>query len=605
MTRPTERLLWVPDPLSGLALRAKWVGAPWHYTIEWGDGTSERVTFYQPPVRHQYSAPGRYQLVVRSDLNTEHTLAETVTVRAAITPHATFTLIPGSTSVRAELERLDEHVRYRIEWGDGRTTEHTAEDLAPVHEYLPGTGAPRITLTDLPARRSASFIGPQIPDPPDPEPAPRSSWRITNPQGTGVLELHGFPAHTRVDLGRGGGWPESTPAGSVTTDASGYASRDYTLWGTPEYGWLDDWRSISIRWTDPDTGRFRQMWQPVQWCEWQGVRATPNEGCCWHPFSFGKGSPRNPYNDFALWLDWEIGTPYRVAVLSSQVPNGRWRIEWEPGVVEEFDVAGNHFRVEHDYGSNRDVWIVVTAPDGATARRRLRQVQPIFETWKDGSLAIFQAYENHGQQLGEVRDCDPYSVMRVDAGDGRPIDQMHRPSFVCPDRSGNGLRYAKPGRYRVIVYAPMSEPVSYVHDQAARGAGVEAEFDIRDEEVRRVARLEQTFHVGALHENSYTAWFEISTPGSEPVPWQIEFTLDEPARLAGAECWRGEVTVTELGQGRTRITGQQPLTPGEATRLDITVDPCGQLRVWPTDVAVHSPAPSASAADPGADTPSH
>ncbi|WP_367139620.1 hypothetical protein [Saccharothrix sp. HUAS TT1] len=585
MTKPTSRLDWFPDPTDPLAVRAAWFGAGWHYTLEWGDGTRDRLLFWQPPRRHVYPAPGRYTAVATAELAHSKPVSMQVVLRPTLTPQAGFELIPDTTRVRATLEHHDEQVLYRVDWGDGRVSQHDVHDLAPEHEYLPGIGTPTITVVDVPARRTGRFTGPEIPDPPLPESGPRTEWRLTTPLGSGRLDLHGFPAHTTVELGRAGWGSGSTPPGTVVTDAHGRAARDYTLWPT-NAPWLDDWQSIHVRWTDPDNGRFRQRWQPVQVCEWLGG-PKHDDTVCQEPNPSQRNSPRNPCNELPLTVDWEIGSPQIVTLTCAPAVDGTWTVEWGDDVTDQVPVQrGGFFTATHDYGRLREVWPKVTDPRGRVGRRRLRQIRPKPRTWTDGSLAIFQEWEQHVADCAYLGYCDPYSVMRVDCGDGRPLAQVHRPSLVCPDRSGNGFSYAAPGSYLVTIHGPMSEPVTYTHVQKTKSGLGEAEFPIREP----ANPLTQTFHVGDVSKpDRYTAWFEITNSATEPVPWRLDFTLAAPARLADVRSWVGTASVTDLGGGKWRITCDTPARPRDPFRVEITVEPCGSPRVWPADIHLSPP----------------
>lgn len=598
MTRPTSRFEWWPDPLNPHAIRALWVGAGWHYTLEWGhvgsDGkpATDAVMFWEViPKHHVYPQAGRYTLIGRPGLPHANPVSADITLRNTLKPEAAFELLGDQRSVRATLERHDELVRYRIEWGDGTVTEHDVNDLTPAHEYPAGFGTPKITVHDLPARRQATFVGPEIPDPPDRESDPRMQFRTTKgkPDWLGELELFGFPPNTAVELGPAGSSSGGyTPPGTVTTDGSGYASREYKL--LDDLWLFDDWWQVYARWTDPVTKRWRQMWLPIQWCEYAGGPSDdPTKvGPCWQP-----STPRIPCNQFPLLVDWEIAAPHVITLYTATPgPPGDWQVDWGDGTTETVAAPEGRLRVTRDYGGIRNVWVTVTRPDGRVARRRLRQMQPRFETWNDGSLAIFWQHEEHAnvkEPPCNLKDCDPYTVVRIDSGDGRPLQQRARPSLHCPDSSGNGISYAAPGTYQIAVYAPMSVTRYGTHEQKTRGHG-EGEFDIREDRPAPHP-LTQSFHVGQTSQRgSYTAWFVITNPSDAAVPWELEFTLDAPAVLSEVSCWRGEATKTDLGAGRWRITGTTPVPSRDTTRLDITVDPCGDPRVWPTAISL-PPAP--------------
>lgn len=604
MTKPTSRLNWLPDPVNPLALRAAWVGAGWHYTLEWGHLTDsgepaqDAMMWWDPPVYHLYPRAGRFTLIGRPGLPNSSPVSTVVTLRTKLKPEPRFELLEDGRSVRASLERHDDDVRYRIDWGDHTVTEHDVNDLAPVHQYSPGIGKPTITVHDLPAKRQATFVGPEIPEPPPPEAEPRMQFRTTTgkPEWMGMLELFGFPPRTTVDLGPAGSYTydglggQLTPPGQVTTDANGYASREYKLL---EDKWqFDDWWQVYARWTDPTTQRWRQMWLPIQWCEYAGGPGDdPTEvGPCWRPIVGGEGTPRNPCNQFPLLVDWDIPAPHVITLFTATPgPQGDWSVDWGDGTTETVAAPEGRLRATRNYGGIKNVWVTVTRPDGRVARRRLRQMEPRFETWKDGSLAIFWQYEEHiNEPPCTLKDCDPYTVVRIDSGDGRPLQQRARPSLHCPERSGNGISYAAPGTYQVAVYAPMSVTRYGTHVQKTRGHG-EGEFEIREEQPAPNP-LTQTFHVGdTTKPGRYTARFEITNSAEGPVPWQLEFTLAAPAVLADVQSWVGTATKHDLGGGRWRITCDAPARPRDPFPVEITVQPCGNPRIWPTGITLTVP----------------
>lgn len=595
MTRPTQRLDWVADPLDSKAVRCKWYGAGWHYTLVWGDGASERVLFWQPPVKHAYPTVGNYTIVARSDLHEDYTASVVVTLRDYLRPPLSVQLVEGTRNrVRLTLPHVAEPVRFEVDWGDGQVTEHGASDTDPEHEYPDNfAGRPTILVRDMPARRTNSIVGPDMPEPPPPESDARMQFRTTKgkPDWTGVLELFGFPPRTTVDLGPAGN-RNMTPPGTVTTDGNGYASREYTL--LDDTWQFDDWWQVYARWTDPTTKRWRQKFLPIQWCEYAGgPYDDPTQlGPCWKPVISGKGTARNPCNEFPLLVDWDIAAPQVITLYTATPgPIGDWNVDWGNGVTQSAPAANGLLRVTHDYGQIKNVWVTVTRPDGRVARRRLRQMEPRFETWTDGSLAIFWQYEQHiNEPPCALKDCDPYTVVRIDAGDGRPLQQRARPSLHCPDRSGNGISYGAPGEYRIAVYAPMSATRYGTHVQKTRGIG-EGEFEIKADEPAPNP-LSQTFHVGNIAQpGRYTAQFRITNNSDRPVPWLLEFTLAPPAVLADVQSWVGTATKHDLGDGRWRVTCDQPARARDPFPVEITVDPCGNPRMWPADVRLE-PAPT-------------
>lgn len=580
MTKPTSRLDWVPDPVNGRAIRAAWFGSGWDYTIQWGDGTSDRVLHNQPPVRHTYPAVGRYTIVASSGISDKITATAEVTTRAKPQPTATFALVEGTRRVRADLERLDDHVVYLLDWGDGQSSRHDVHDLAPEHEYGPGIGAPTITVHDVPGRRTARFVGPDIPKPPPPEAEPGSLFRVTNAATwRGVVELFGMPPNTNIQMGPAG----PTGPGTVVTDESGHASREYVFMSARAD---NEWQSVSIRWTD-EGGVARQRWQPLRLCDWIGGprETSQEEWTCWTPGPYP--SPHPPQCDIPVTIDWNIGAPAIITLHSAPAVNGTWQVAWGDGATDLVEVTNGRFSATHDYRVYGSYWAVVTDPRGKVGRRRLRPIKPLPRTWQDGSLAIFQEHETHSSVLGEIRDCDMYSVMRVDPGDGRPLYQIHRPSPYCPDSTGNGISYAAPGTYQVRMYGPMTDPITYTHVQKTRGIR-DGIFTIKQES--SPPPITQTFHPDAISQPSrYTAFFTIRNSDQRPQSWRLEFTLAAPAVLTDIFCWRGEVIKTDLGDGRWIIEGTQPVVKDDPTRLDITVDPCGTPRVWPSDVSLSVP----------------
>jgi hypothetical protein len=588
MTRSRTRLEWYPHVTNPLAIGALWIGVEGHYTIDWGDQTpSTDVPHWNTrPVVHVYPRGGKYLLTARSKLNRSVPATLDVVVRPEASPQATVRLLTGTT-VELRLREWDAPLVHRVNWGDATEPEEfDLSQLAPQHVYPAGFGKPTITVTDVPAMRKLRLTGPEIPARPF-EPVPRTTFRA-EARGSvlgGVLELFGFPPGVTVELGPAG-WRDWTPAGSVTVDNLGQARRYYELFRA-DAPWLDEWYSVYVRWTDPDTKRWQQLFQPVQWCEFAGGPAadTTRKGPCWQPVSGGTGHPRIPCNEFALLVDWELASPQIITLSAAPAPAGKWSVDWGDGAVEVVEVTDRGLHATHDYGAIKPVWITVTNPAGLKAYRRLRQIEPRFKTWNDGSLVIFYAYEAHENTPDPCnrRDCDPYTVARVDAGDGRPLVERFRSSVFCPSTVGSGLSYAAPGTYTVTVYAPMSETRTGTHIQKTRSTRGQGEFDVSEDVAPNP--LSQKFHVGAVDSPArYTAEFEITNSGEQPVPWQLEFTLDDPAVLAEAESSIGTATITNLGQGKWRITCDSPARSKDPFPVLITVEPCGSPRVWPTDV---------------------
>lgn len=70
--KPTPRLVIRPDPQDELGIYCLWIGSGGNYTLHWGDGTSDPMTWQAPPKNHVYAAAGRYQVRAVAVHNPEH-----------------------------------------------------------------------------------------------------------------------------------------------------------------------------------------------------------------------------------------------------------------------------------------------------------------------------------------------------------------------------------------------------------------------------------------------------------------------------------------------------------------------------------------------------
>lgn len=347
--KPVPRLDWSPDAADPLAVRLKWLGSGWHYTIKWGDGSEDRVLWYDPPKRHRYEAEGTYQVVCVSDLHAEWTISGEVTVRAFKTPEATAVHVGGGL-VRLDITDPGVPVLHRITWGDGTgAVEYGAGMLAPTHQYALGSPQPTITIVDVPARRTTKVAGPPIP----PEPVgkrpewsfhptylpPQNHSKPTSIQGS----FHGRNLKPGTEYEVRMSWSSSPDNyARATSDAQGRVEcviASETGWTVQSGQFYGPYRHFFAYETSDPAGTFTRI--PLV------NRQDGLAPVTWY-YTF------DPVDPWRLYLS--VQSPQR----------GEYTVDWGDGNTETVPCDGLVCAAAHQYDrSVSGATITVTAPDGA------------------------------------------------------------------------------------------------------------------------------------------------------------------------------------------------------------------------------------------------
>lgn len=543
----------------------------WGYTDEHGNAIRDAMMFWDPPKLHEYPAPGVYTLIARPGLQQARPVSTRVTVRAKLRPEATFELLPGSRSVRAVLEHLDDEVQYRVAWGDGHVSEHHADDLAPTHVYGPGITRPQITVTDLPARRSASFDGPELPDPPPPP---------AQVDGFFFEHVHSTDTNRRFRF-RGGG---ITPGATVTWYP--YGVEWFRHLTADENGEVEDFVDIPIQtgaWADTD-----RRWRTYTVKHEGHVTHVPL-----HPPRCERGEPDVTYQ---IHVD---GDPNTVLLSVTSPMLGQHHIDFGDGTATDVTAERLPLAVKHTYRAqqNSSFLVKITLPDGRTAQGTVKGKEPCppcFNVNYPGRCDV--CWWTTGNWCGQCGgdssgDANAFAPVIID-NHFHPVHQLHRPIDGSAWHVTYGYGGFPVGVYTFDYRTAFANPWSYdVNITAASKFKQPPAIDLVEKDCPPAppGALTQSFHVDDVSQPSrYTAFFMIRNHSVDHQPWELEFTLAAPAVLKDVKCWWGEAVKTGLGDGRWRITGRQPLRPGanDSTRLDIEVDPCGDPRVWPTDMSL-------------------
>ena len=139
------RLTTRPDPADALTVWACWVGAPDHYTLDWGDGTPpQRLPSWSDPVKHTYPAPGRYLIVARA----EHDPAQTSTGWVSVHAPVPASLVGLDLTVRVIVSpQAQAGATLKIAWPDWDSeTLHLGPGEHVEAPAMPGSR--QVTLTD-------------------------------------------------------------------------------------------------------------------------------------------------------------------------------------------------------------------------------------------------------------------------------------------------------------------------------------------------------------------------------------------------------------------------------------------------------------------------
>jgi hypothetical protein len=557
MTRPTSVLRWWPSLTDPHAIRARWFGAGWHYTLEWGhtiEGkpAQDAVMWWDPPVHHTYPGAGTYTLTGRPGLPNSAPITVMVTLRDKLAPDARFELLDDGRTVRAHLEHIDDAVRYRLDWGDGHTTEHTVADLAPEHPYPSGFGRPKITVTDMPARRSAVFTGPLITDD-RPVGGVYVEYLRDDDEGNAVFALvgGGYSAGDEVTF-----YPRRTWDGAVTltADAQGQVRHTFTHVRSvyPEFEGI--WTSYSVR--DKRGWRF----VPVQ------------------PEAMRSGTPQVTYTVSPT-------NPLDVEISVYPPMLGKHHVHFGDGFDTQVEVTALPLRVSHNYGYKRpDRPITIFLPDGREAERSFGRVdpcKPCYNPHYPGECTVGWNWVGDEHCPGRCGgDTEQFAPLYVDNGGVHPPHVLHKPTNGTAWAYAYGYSGFQPGTY-TFTYVSFDVETRRHDVTIARAARFR---QVADVEVIRLdgssSSLTGRFRPVKEWDGGYSGEFTITNTG-QPTPWQIEFVLADPAVLR--EVWPSTAQYQDLGGGRWRIWSDKPVG-AQPVVVGARIEPPGKTKQFPDQI---------------------
>jgi len=436
MTKPVSRLEWFPDPVTTLAVRAGWFGAGWHYTLFWGDGSSQRVLHTQPPVRHRYPAADTYTLTAVSEI-TQVQVSTRITVRPQRTPQVSADHLGGGRVRLTIVGGWRGDVLHRVDWGDGiPAQEYSGTQLTPEHQYPAGIENPTVLVQDVPARRAVTLVVPIDPSEPPPTDA-RFGWHVTRlwddrpgspgniERADGVVLGAGVPAGAVVGLSYIGGSDVY-----ATADRHGHVTFPQITWIAGSRQFMPPFRSARIWYPD------RLHWPTVQ---------LP---CLVR---------RDEVQDVVPVYTIDPGGDPMVLTIGVANPQaGTYRVLWGDGTAQQDVVCdGRALRASHRYRSGARVIITVTDPDGNSGERVVAAPEIGGPWWGPDALGKPRL------KVG-VRDLaggDWFTPLSVDWGwDGQSARFWGHPT--APDGKQNALEEWYPNDLRgqdvtVCVSAPL------------------------------------------------------------------------------------------------------------------------------------------------------
>lgn len=591
-TKPASHLVIRKDALNPLATWTRWVGSETDYTLHFGDGESVQRLEWQPPVRHVYPGEGRY--LVKGVNDWGRSAEEWLELRAdpapPVRPDPAYVVRPKDSSlcVRVRLclqpptatDPFDHRfVAHDISWGDSHQ-EHVPAGTPHVdHDYLPGEWSwpfgkpfPVVTVTDTETGRSTQQTVSAV--------RPARIWVIWKSEGGAGPVLDAMAA----DL------PTQGPGVSYQVWAGGKLLRtqspkeqaSYFEWSQE---WpLRDWGSASLVTMGGQELHASPLWHKRE------------QGLCAYDWDW-QTDPR-----LIHCTPWIFGT-------STGPHVGSFEVTWGDSITEHLKMPteeerkragdllenpGGNPTLPHWYGTYGTYTLTIT-PDrttGPTSRviGPCQIQQPVLDP--DGTVHI---------DFSDLKD--KWHPVRIDWDDGTPITRQH------PATSGNRLshRYTSPGPRTITVYAPMQDPQKFT-------------IQIKDRK-SLVGTFSAHFTPASSWEGGYTASYRIThekTSGGQPDPWEMSFTLDEPAVLA--DVWGGGVlksTDAHRAKDTTHtsktaepdlavyrqgafyvIKSVKPLAPGESVDVGFRVEPAGKPAILPKACSVNGHPCSGDETDP-------
>lgn len=398
MTRPVARLEWWPNPLQALAIRLLWIGAPWNYLVDWGDGSDlQRVPWsgYRP-VPHTYPMAGRYLVRVHAEMPNAAPVETEVVVRAAL-PEVTAE--NDGRLVRLTLPQVDTPVRYAVGWGDGYTSEHGDGDWRPEHTYRDGITRPEITVADMPARRWAYLTGPDLPRTAFPR------WCFTGHDDSRRSTLW------VGDLTAGAQWtaygwqPGNPVVGEGVVGASGQISVPVELSGNPD-NLRNVWTPFTVVEHHPDEGERR-------------IYAAYNED-----YAYG----------VHITYTWRVADPNLIGIALFRAPrHGTYTVDWGDGSAAERVEWNDGWTMcaSHRYRKAGSYGIRVTAPDGTSGGVMVGPARLNGSRFNGSDMLEFLVADHPDTSTN-------YFPVLVDWGDGRGLVQR-LPAVRVPNPSASAV----------------------------------------------------------------------------------------------------------------------------------------------------------------------
>lgn len=596
MSSPMAALHWKPGR-DALTIAAEWPGTTQAYTIYWGDGTSTPVSagaaFTERAMQlHTYAEAGSYDVVAVSV--TEQTASARVTVRTWSKPPVPGSAVAGQT-VTLTFPGVVEPVSWLVDWGDDTSSEHTGTTAE--HTYDWNFGAPKITMTDSPSRRSVTFTGPNVgPEPePDPpvEPVPEWTFHHSDP-------LPGGAGAAPVSFG-------GTFYGRNLKPGVWYGIRQNWTGTDSDYAWgKADSRGRASA-TIPAKGgsgwivQSPNSWGPYRFCcAWE--EGKPRETARYIPIINRGDGLKPPDKNLDLTYAIEPSNTRRVQLQVQKPQAGTYRIDWGDGKSEEY-VCGDDgvWCVWHTYGAAVTDRSTITVTFG----QRQGKVTVGRVDWKPLHVArndeiagvkVYSYTTNYSwgttQQMPVLTDWGEPSK---NLGDGI-VAQL-----IGFGRDGQSIPYDfwyrnewRGKTVTVTQYAPLTAPVVTqftVPQLNAREHLSEPDVEpppINLDGTPNVDRhLTAEFTQRSRWNGGYSGTFTIRNNGPEVHGWRLEFALDGQGVLR--EVWSSvvhDVQFEELGAGRWRLSSSTPLGAGTAVDVSARVEPPGSPNRFPQQIQV-------------------
>lgn len=554
MTRPAPEIVWDPDPDDAHTVWAVGRGLGWHYTLYWGDGTQRDMTWQSQAVPKTYTVPGTYSVVAVSSLHSTWTASAEVAVREFTSPPTPGSSLDGR-AVTLTMPDVADPVRWRVAWGDGVTSEHTGRTAE--HDYPWGFGAPQITVTDLPSRRSVRFTGPEIGPEPPPPPAGYQGF---------CFEFLDNDGNRRRFALHGGG----LPAGEEVTFYASASQLWFRTLTADAAGEVHDTVDVDIPYGDTD------MW-------WSYAVSTTTRGLVFVPLrgpAFERGDPQVTYQLSA-------GDTRTIEFTAHPPLAGEYHVDYGDGHDETVHVEKVPLLTSHRYGgSGTQFEVTVTFPDGRVATRTVtgsNPCPPCFNPHYPGSCTvgwyITGGYcgacgQNGGEHFSPVEIRDHYhAAARVHLPDNPGGSGWHNVYGFGGFTAG---QYTFD--YRTALQPPWSHPVTIGKSGTRRHRRTIELYPIDDE----TQHLTAWFGLDEAWDGGYRGTFHVHNHTSTEVRgWHVEFSLADPAVLRDA--WP-DAELVELGQGRWRITSTRTMAAGTDAAVTARVEPPGKTRQFPDDI---------------------